>query len=79
MLPVQSFIFGKDFSPVWFNRLVKEGRVEWINEYGRVKGCYCVNKTGVTLAVMIGEIIKAEDFFKTEEELKEYCKGEEEK
>lgn len=75
MLPQSSFIFGRDLFPDWFSKLVKQGRVSWLNEYGRVKGCYCVNKTGVTIAKMIGDKISCDEFFKTEEEMLEYCKG----
>lgn len=74
MPPKDSFVFGKDFSPGWFNYLVSIGVVEWANEHGRVVGCYCKNRTGVTLAKMIGDIVTASDFFSSVEEMEECCK-----
>lgn len=75
MLLQDSFIFGRDLFPFWFNKLVECGKVEWVNEYGRIKGCFCINKTGVTLAKMIGDVIIADELFQSEEEVLEYCKG----
>lgn len=74
MPPQNSFIFGKDFSPEWFNYLVSIEAVEWVVEHGRVVGCYCKNKTGVVLARMIGDVVRASDFFTSVEEMEECCK-----